>query len=398
MYRFYPTKSSTSSISNFSNLCSALNISESEMQKAIALPSEERYVAGSVSKSDGSTRAIFKPHNLIRKIQRRINRRIFKRLVVWPSYLYGSIPNTTNTETKQVIEHKDYVNCAAQHCSSKSLLKMDIKDFFDNIHIDYVSDVFTSFFKFPPDVSDALTSICCKGDTLVQGALTSSYLANLILWNIEGDLVKKLQRKNLTYTRLVDDITVSSKVSNFQFDLAISLITNTLISKELPINSHKTQISYISSMPLTVHGMRVNFPEPRYPSDEVRKLRASVHNLQCLASQPGYRQSHAYRGDYARCMGRVNKLKRVKHEKHKVLIKKLKDIVPLPSEVDQKRCKQMLKRLQGDYKYKGESYWYKKRFYRLHDRLNVLQRKSSFRSLANEIREKMRLIKPCYDE
>ncbi|WP_241907763.1 reverse transcriptase family protein [Vibrio lentus] len=368
------------------------------MKKALSLPPEERYVASSVKKADGSTRAIFKPHNLIRKIQRRINRRIFKTLVIWPSYLYGSIPNTIDPTTKKVIEHKDYVNCAAQHCSSKSLLKMDIKDFFDNIHRDYVSDIFTVFFKFPPDVSEALTSICCRENTLVQGALTSSYLANLVLWDIEGDLVKKLNRKNLTYTRLVDDITVSSKVSNFQFDLAISLISSALISKELPINTSKTQVSYVSSNPLTVHGMRVNFPEPRYPSDEVRKLRASVHNLQCLASQPGYRQSHSYRKDYACCMGRVNKLKRVKHEKHAVLIKKLNKIKPLPSEVDQRRCKQMLRRLQNDYKNKHLDYWYCKRFYRLHDRLNVLQRKSCFRDLAEKIREEMRLIKPTYDQ
>ncbi|WP_429741611.1 reverse transcriptase family protein [Enterovibrio makurazakiensis] len=368
------------------------------MQKAILLPIEERYVAGSVNKSDGTSRAVFKPHNLIRKIQRRINRRIFKKLVIWPSYLYGSIPNTIDINTKVVLEHKDYVNCAAQHCSSKSLLKMDIKDFFDNIHIDYVLEVFTGFFNFPIDVSQALSSICCKGDTLVQGALTSSYLANLILWNVEGELVKKLIRKNLTYTRLVDDITVSSKVSNYKFDLPISLITSALISKELPVNGEKTQISYVSSSPLTVHGMRVNFPEPRYPSDEIRKLRASVHNLQCLASQAGYRQSHAYRSDYARCMGRVNKLKRVKHEKHKVLLAKLNEIQPLPSEVDKKRCMQMLNRLKSDFSIKGDSYWYRKRFYRLHDRLNVLQRKASYKELAEEIRESMKSIKPSYDE
>ena len=107
---------------------------------------------------------------------------------------------------------KDYISCARLHCSSKSILTIDIKDFFDNVHEVHVKEVFKDFLKYSDDVSSVLADICCMNSHLVQGALTSSYIASLVLFDIEGDLVKKLERKNLVYTRLVDDMNVSSKV------------------------------------------------------------------------------------------------------------------------------------------------------------------------------------------
>ena len=141
--------------------------------------------------------------------------------------------------------------------------------------------------------------------------------------------------------------------------------------------------------------MRVNFSEPRYPSDELRKLRASVHNLEKLASQTGYRTTFAYRKDFNRCLGRVNKLKRVKHDKHAVLLKKLKKILPLPSKTDLKRVGLSVNRLESDYSDKKETYWYKKRFYMAQDRLNILNR--TFTKSAAQYRERLNKIKPLYD-
>lgn len=394
MYILSPKKTTEHSISSIDNLCEALDLTSSDLKALQSLSYQDRYVRDFVEKSDGTLRAVYKPHYLLRKIQRRINRRIFTRIVAWPDYIYGSVPNTKGVD-KKVIQRKDYVSCAAQHCESKSLLKVDIKDFFDNIHIYHVKKIFLDFFKYPEDVSELLADICCFEERVIQGALTSSYIASLCLWDIEPKLVERLQRHNLTYTRLVDDITVSSKVSNFQFDMALSHITRMLEDKDLPINNAKTKVSYVSISPLMVHGMRVNFSEPRYPSDEIRKLRASVHNLEKLASQTGYRTTFAYRKDFNRCMGRVNKLKRVKHNKHAVLIKKLKKILPLPSKTDLKRIGLSVKRLEQDYSNKKETYWYKKRFYMAQDRINILNR--TFFKSAAQYRERLSKIKPLYD-
>lgn len=390
-----PKKVSTESIASEENLCFALDITMQELNYAKNLAEDEKYQASSVEKSDGSQRKIFNPDFRIRKIQRRLNKRIFsnEKVINWPDHLYGSIPNQTN-ENKEWI-NKDYVSCAARHCGAKSILKMDIKDFFDNIHKVFVYDIFLNFLKYSPEVSETLSKICCMHHHIVQGALTSSYIASLVLYDVEGYVVEKLQRKNLIYTRLVDDITISSKVSNYDFSYALDLVKDMLSQKELPLNQKKTKIQYTSSEPLTVHGLRVAFKQPRLPSDEVARIRTAVKNIETLASECGYRTTHAYRHDFNRCMGRVNKLSRVNHEKHESLIMRLLKVYPLPSKKDIERAKKIVSRLEKDYALKRETYWYNRRFYTAHERLNILKR--SFPCITKELRKRIKPLRPKYD-
>ncbi|WP_236663901.1 hypothetical protein, partial [Aeromonas dhakensis] len=67
-----------SSIGNLENLLSALDITEQEYIEFNALPLEERYKEFHIPKSDGTSRHVYSPHKLVRKIQRRIVRRIFR--------------------------------------------------------------------------------------------------------------------------------------------------------------------------------------------------------------------------------------------------------------------------------------------------------------------------------
>ncbi|GAB1058961.1 reverse transcriptase family protein [Shewanella algae] len=387
-----PSLNTPNVIASIRALEKTLGLTQQDITTALEIPESKKYHVKQVPKQNGELRSVYRPHPLIRRAQRRINNNIFKKIVLWPSYIFGSLPNTINKNNE--VERKDYISCAAQHCGAKSLLKMDIKDFFDNIHIDHVRSMFIHFFKCGDDVADILAKLCCKENHVVQGGLTSSYIACLILWNIEHKLVNRLARKNLTYTRLMDDITVSSKISNFDFSMTTNLIANMLQELDLPINTSKTKVCHLSTEPLTVHGVRVNFKEPRFPSNEVKRIRASVHNLTILASQPGYRLTHDYRSDYARCMGRVNKLKRVNHEKHKEFLVILQKILPLPSVRDKKRAKQMFIRLIKDYRIKYKTKGYRTRYFRLQERLNVLSRKKDYLNFTKYIRKKLKNIKP----
>ncbi|EPF5500172.1 reverse transcriptase domain-containing protein [Yersinia enterocolitica] len=229
----------------------------------------------------------------------------------------------------------------------------------------------------------------------MQGALTSSYLASLCLFESEGDLVKKLERKNLVYTRFVDDITISTRATNYDFGYALQLVKDMLINNELPINENKTKVSYSSTESLTVHGLRISFKEPRLPSEEIRRIRAAVKNLELLAIEGRYRHSHSYRHDYNRCMGRVNKLKRINHIKFESLLARLSRIDPLPSPRDRVRVKKIIERLIADNISKKDTYWYWKRFNLAHQRLNIL--KKSYPYLAKRLRVKLKLIAPTYD-
>jgi len=392
--KFNPEKNSSGSIASLDNLCSVLDISRDELNDALLLRGVDRYREDSTPKKDGSSRLIYNPHYLIRKIQRRINKRIFSNphVIRWPDHIFGSIPNQIDDDGSHI--SKDYISCARLHCGAKSILNIDIKDFFDNIHQVYVENIFLEFLKYDKTVSQALADICCLDSHLVQGALTSSYIASLCLWDVEGKIVEKLQYKNLVYTRLVDDITVSSRVSNYDFSFALRIIEEMVTEKGLQLNHKKTCIQYISTKPLTVHGLRVGFNEPRLPSDEVRKIRSAVKNIETLASECNYRTTHAYRKDFNRCMGRVNKLVRVGHNQHANLVARLRKILPLPSKKDIERTRKIIERLEADYSSKRDTYWYWRRYYLAHERLTIVQR--TFPSTAKELRVRMRALKSTY--
>ena len=168
-----------------------------------------------------------------------------------------------------------------------------------------------------------------------------------------------------------------------------------LTSKDLPLNVVKTRSIYVSSEPLTVHGLRVAFPQPRLPSGEIARIRAAVKNIENLASERGYRTTHAYRHDFNRCMGRVNKLVRVGHDRYDSLLARLKKIFPLPSKKDIERARAMLDRLARDCATKRSTYWYAKRYYKLQERLIILKR--SFPAVTKEIRKSLKGLKPDYE-
>jgi RNA-directed DNA polymerase len=399
-YKYDFGKRSKRSIGNIAKLLDVLDITQKELDLVNSLTEEQKYKRKEIAKSDGTVRVVYNPNKTLRKIQRRINKRIFNQrhnnggLISWPSYLYGSIPNTPQESLSQQSSDysKDYVACAANHCGSKSLLKMDISNFFDNIHEIHVKNVFLNLLKFPEDVSNTLTSLCCLQGNVVQGALTSSYIASAVLFDVEAQVVRRLHFKKLTYTRLVDDITVSSQKFNYEFTFAQNLIVEMLQSKDLPLNLSKTTISTCSSEELIVHGLRVNYKEPRLPSSEVSRIRASVKHLELLAQDSIYRVSRDYRKSYDRCLGRVNKLGRLGHKQHIILLKRILRIKPLPSKKDIGLAIHFIQKLEGWHPTKAGEYWYYRLFNKAHSELNVLQR--SFDKIALSLRIKLKKIKP----
>ena len=145
-------------------------------------------------------RTVYRPHHKLKRLQRRINKRIFRELVIWPDFLFGSVPNDNDDEDSI---KRDYITCASLHCSAKSILKIDIKNFFDNIHKDLVGDVFEGFLCIKSEAKEYMIDVCCAGEFIVQGALTSSYIASLCLYDIETQVYRRAKRKGLTYTCLL---------------------------------------------------------------------------------------------------------------------------------------------------------------------------------------------------
>ncbi len=151
----------------------------------------------SVPPAPGSTRQTFDALGQLKNIHRRIKEVFFAR-VVFPSYLHGSLKGC------------DYVTNASLHTNKQILICEDVKKFFPSVSAARVEDVWCGFFGFSPEVAQMLTQLTTKDGALPQGAIPSSYLANLVLWRYEPLLHAKFAERGITYSRFVDDMAMSS--------------------------------------------------------------------------------------------------------------------------------------------------------------------------------------------
>lgn len=369
-------KIGTGSISTINSLSSTLGVSRAEIEILLNTPIDQRYKEKIIEKKHGGTRTVYNPSSLVRKLQQRIINRIFKPLVDWPYFVYGSIPKTKGNSAK------DYVAAANVHAGAGCLLKMDIKDFFDNIQRELVFDVFFTFFKYPYPVSEFLTDICCRNDRLCQGALTSSYLAALCLFDVEAKMVTRIERKGVIYTRYVDDITISSKKRGYDFSYVENVIEEVLTSKDLPINKNKTDVINLTSKPLLVHGLRVNTSNARLPIAEVKRIRAAVQHLEQAAKEPNYINMPTYRAQFNKCLGRVNKLGRVGHIQHEALVRRLRKIRPKSSRSDLYVAIEMLKIIRRTSPARKLHFFYKKQCAQAKTLLQLIKRNKKYQYRA----------------
>ena len=296
-----------SPIKDIDHLATILDVDIEDILYAVQIKDEDKYSSRTIAKKDGRERTVYNPKPIFRKIQRRIKNRIFSQ-ISWPDFVFGSIPADDNSH--------DFIECAQQHCLAQSILKLDIEDFFDNISQELVESIFKNFFRYPDSVSKILATLCCVDLKVPQGGITSSYLASIALHSLEENLFLRMKSKKLTYTRYVDDITISSKNRDFNFEAIINIVESLLNNLNLPLNKKKIEINRFSSIPLTVHNIRVDFKNPRYDKTEVKNIRAAIHRLSELAKKPNHRTHYYYRIDFNRCQGLISKLQRVNHQSY----------------------------------------------------------------------------------
>ncbi len=377
--RYLPKKK----IGTLSSLAATVGTDLAGLTALLETPCASRYTALDIPKKNNKIRRVYNPIPELKRIQRNIIDRIFS-LIVFPDYLYGSLPSDEMT--------RDYIACAAVHCSAGLVIKADIRDFFDNISAERVHQLFgNEFFHFPPRVAEALTSLCtCFGHT-PQGAPTSSYIANLVFYKKERDLVDLLQTKEFRYTRFVDDITISHASPNASYDYEIKSLKR-LVEPDFELNE-KCEVRRAGLKPLIVHGIRVNHENPRLTATEIRNIRAAVRHVEIAATAANARKSRDYHALFNKTQGRVTKLARVRHKSHKTLSARLNRILPLPSEREREKLPELVSKLENRYaKMSSSSASYRRSFYHLVYRLNIFQR--IYKHEAEKLRERLRKVAP----
>lgn len=220
-----------------------------------------------IIKPDGSIRQPFDALAPLKLIQRRIKDRILKR-VKFPEYLTGSLSG------------RSYRSNAAMHVGAKIVICEDVDGFFPSTSQERILDIWRNFFRFSDEVAHLLTRLTTKGESLPQGAITSSYLANLAFWDQEPRLQFALSQRNIVYSRYVDDISISSKLvlSKEEQTALIAKVYGMLKRHGYKAKRRKHE-TFTSGSRMITTKLVIN-RKPALPPKDRQNIRAAVHALE----------------------------------------------------------------------------------------------------------------------
>lgn len=302
------------SIASISSLAKALEITENELLEIHQKSESYYFITKVIPKPDGSTRTTYDVKKQLKDIHEKIKTNIFQN-VTYPKYLQGGIKG------------RDYISNTRIHAGRKFLITEDISNFFPSINSDIVKKMWLHLFNFSPDVAIILTNLTTLNGFVPQGAKTSSYIANLILWDKEDVLIKRLNEKGMLYSRLVDDITVSCnyRPSVRLRTAVISEIFGMLLSKNVTPNRKKHKIMP-AGCTQKIHNLNVNTGKPTLPKEERSRIRAAIHQCENMAKLS--KKTEAYRQLFKSTEGRVNMLARIQPKQAQQFKERLSKIKP----------------------------------------------------------------------
>lgn len=253
-----------------------------------------------IIKTNGEERITYNPREPLRSIQKKIVRNILRK-VEYPKYLQGGI--------RDINTPRSYDRNAKLHSGSSILIHYDIQNFYDSIKAKYIKGIYQYFLKFHPEVANILLALSTHKNMLPQGAPPSSYLSNLVFWDVEPSLVNELSKMGIKYSRYIDDITLSSisKLTPSAIRKVKRMIERFISSKELRINSRKSKIQRKGEV-MSVCNLNINSGRPTLPSKEKSKIRTAIKQLEDWPKSE--RQSMKFNQIYTSLEGRIRMLAR----------------------------------------------------------------------------------------
>ena len=245
-----------------------------------------------IPKRDGSKRVIYIPDEALKREQKAIVNFFLKHFKVSPvCYSY-----------RKGIGVKEM---AYRHVGAKTVICLDIQDFFHSITDEHIRDAMYQRFgsKLNPQFVEYIISVVCHtkyeyvNGTLQavknllitpQGAVTSPVISNIVFYHIDNKIQTFAKYHGLTYTRYADDIIISSRrtLSDSEIENIISVIKNMVEYSDrkskrqtgFRINREKTKIYKYGHRKL-VCGLVVNDKTVSVPKKYRRQVRAEIHTV-----------------------------------------------------------------------------------------------------------------------
>ena len=242
---------------------------------------EKNYKVYKIKKRNGKYRTIYEPNSMLKHIQKQI-------LI--------NILNNKSISKYAKAYHKgiSLKDNAIPHTNKKIILKLDIKNFFENISF---LDVYNSCFSieyFPKSVGFILTYLCTYDNHLTQGSPTSAYISNLIMKEFDEEIGNWCNINDISYTRYSDDMTFSG---NFNPSELIIKIRKMLYKLGLELNNDKIHIVN-KSQSQSVTGIIVN-----------EKLQVNAKYRNKIRQEIYYIKKFGLKSHLNKCNINVNELK-----------------------------------------------------------------------------------------
>lgn len=288
----YPEAKPVVAVSSVRRLACILGLAVDQL-RAIAREAPKQYRPFKKRNRNGKERTIHNPQAPLKTLQSRIQERLL-RLIELPVCVQGGVRG------------RSAISNSALHVGQQVVVAIDIRDFFPSVTDKRVFQIWREQLGFGRDASALLTRLTTFDKQLPQGAPTSTTLANLALLPADAE-IRACLAEGLTYSRFVDDITVSGGREAAD---AISAIAKTLSRYGLKIHrtSEKCRVMRSGSRQV-VTGLGVN-ARVSVPHNHYRRIRAAVRQLEeampdeqrgLLATVRGHvqwlRQVNAVRGE-----------------------------------------------------------------------------------------------------
>lgn len=236
--------------------------------------------------------------------------------------------------------------------------------------------------------------MCTKDGAVPQGACTSTYVANLAFFEFEPRLVRSLKEQGLVYSRLIDDITISSQrpISQKRIEKIIEQVSKMLNYHGFTLKRKKTKITSASNPEslMEVTGLWLNRGHPRVKREERASIRKDVRS--CVAQGAFDRYDEEYHAFHEKVSGRLSKLAQLKHSEAELFRRMMRSVLPLYNAAATKKTKALVAGVRKTPIKTRASRAYIERFHKIMYRLNILARNQP--ELAAELRSKMRRFAP----
>lgn len=257
---------------------------ESYFVLGISNEPEKFYREFEITQRNGKKRIINEPMASLKEIQRWIKYYILDRIEISSyakAYRVGySIKDNARYHRKQDV-----------------IISVDIKNFFGNIKIKRVYNVFSDC-GYTAEVAMLLAKLCCLDDCLPQGAPTSPVISNIVMRDVDHRLASIANKRNLRFTRYADDITFSGEIKEKDVDNVLKNITNVLDRKRLYLNDKKTKILKKHQRQM-VTGIVVN-EKMQVSRSKRKKIRTQMHYIEKFGLENHLKTTGENRSNYVK--------------------------------------------------------------------------------------------------